>query len=86
MLLAELFKPKEEVKSLIQKKQEFGMGGRKNTATGGGLIGKSLSCQFKSQLVELLDVLRESSPRYVRCIKPNSVMSSSFFESFEVCK
>lgn len=35
---------------------------------------------------ELITILKESCPRYIRCIKPNSVFSSSIFESFDVCK
>ncbi len=53
---------------------------------GGGLKGNSLSNQFRSQLNELLVILKESSPRYIRCIKPNSRFSPSHFDSYDVCK
>lgn len=31
-------------------------------------------------------ILKESSPRYIRCIKPNSKFSPVDFESYDVCK
>ena len=36
------------------------------------LKGNSLSNQFRSQLATLIVTLRKSSPRYIRCIKPNN--------------
>ena len=33
-----------------------------------------------------MNILKESSPRYIRCIKPNSEFSSTLFDSFDVCK
>ncbi|KAH9259339.1 hypothetical protein BASA81_002382 [Batrachochytrium salamandrivorans] len=42
---------------------------------------KSLSSVFRSQLNVLMDKLRTTSTRYVRCIKPNETMSAMQFES-----
>lgn len=44
----------------------------------------SLSKQFKKQLDELLKMLSQSNPRYVKCIKPNSVKRPRIFESLDV--
>jgi myosin heavy subunit len=44
----------------------------------------SLSKQFKKQLDELLKMLVQSNPRYVKCIKPNSVKRPRIFESLDV--
>ena len=46
--------------------------------------GNSLAFQFKDQLNELMKVLNVSSPRYVRCIKPNNQMKPKLLESFDV--
>ena len=50
------------------------------------LKGNSLSNQFKTQLLNLVQTLKKSAPRYVRCIKPNSTFSQSAFDSWDVCK
>ena len=44
----------------------------------------SLSKQFKKQLDELLKMLSASNPRYVKCIKPNSIKKPRIFESLDV--
>jgi myosin heavy subunit len=44
----------------------------------------SLSKQFKKQLDELIKMLSQSNPRYVKCIKPNSLKQSGIFESLDV--
>ena len=44
----------------------------------------SLSKQFKKQLDELLKMLTQSNPRYVKCIKPNSKKKPKIFESLDV--
>ena len=43
---------------------------------GAKLGGNSLSNQFREQLNDLINTINESVPRYVRCIKPNSIASS----------
>jgi myosin heavy subunit len=48
------------------------------------LRGNSLAFQFKDQLNDLMKILNVSSPRYVRCIKPNGVMKPKFLESDDV--
>ena len=35
---------------------------------------------------ELIQTIKESSPRYIRCIKPNSKFSPSEIDSYDVCK
>eukprot|EP00347_Sterkiella_histriomuscorum_P007684 403347970 len=57
----------------------------KNKDQVGDLIRDTLS-QSKSQLQELMKILNESSPRYIRCIKPNHQFSPIIFDSVEVCK
>jgi myosin heavy subunit len=44
----------------------------------------SLSKQFRKQLDELLKMLGQSNPRYVKCIKPNSIKRPRIFESLDV--
>ena len=48
--------------------------------------GDSLSSQFIEQLNSLIQTLQESSPRYIRCIKPNSNFSPDELNSHDVCK
>lgn len=40
------------------------------------IAGFSLSSQFKEQLTELVNMINYSTPRYVRCIKPNKIGSA----------
>ena len=47
---------------------------------------KSVSAQFLGQLKELVQQLNSSASLYIRCIKPNQVMSPGLFESEIVCK
>ena len=44
----------------------------------------SLSKQFKKQLDDLIKMLSQSNPRYVKCIKPNNTKQSAKFESLDV--
>ena len=44
----------------------------------------SLSKQFKKQLDDLIKMLSQSNPRYVKCIKPNNLKSPGIFESLDV--
>ena len=50
------------------------------------LKGNSLSNQFRSQLASLIVTLRKSSPRYIRCIKPNNKFTPTDFDSNDVLK
>jgi len=82
--LADLQKPpgsKEAVRTTIGA---IPTGGGKSTAK--TMRGSSISNQFRIQLDELIKTLKESSPRYIRCIKPNSNFSPSEFNSNDVCK
>lgn len=42
---------------------------------GSKISGFSLASQFTEQLKELIFMIDYSTPRYVRCIKPNSILS-----------
>jgi myosin heavy subunit len=46
--------------------------------------GHSLAFQFKDQLNDLMKILNVSSPRYIRCIKPNGVMKPNLLDSDDV--
>jgi len=48
------------------------------------LKGNSLSNQFRQQLASLIVTLRKSSPRYIRCIKPNNKFTPTDFVSMDV--
>ena len=50
------------------------------------LKGNSLSNQFRQQLATLIVTLRKSSPRYIRCIKPNNKFTPTDFDSTDVLK
>lgn len=50
------------------------------------LKGNSLSNQFRAQLSSLIVTLRKSSPRYIRCIKPNNKFTPHDFDSPDVLK
>ena len=50
------------------------------------LKGNSLSNQFRQQLASLIVTLRKSSPRYIRCIKPNNRFTPTDFDSTDVLK
>lgn len=51
-----------------------------------GKIVESVSKSFTSQLGDLVVHLNNSTPLYIRCIKPNSVQKPDIFESYEVCR
>ena len=44
----------------------------------------TLSKQFKNQLDDLLKMLSESNPRYVKCIKPNTLKKPKILDSIDV--
>ncbi|KAK0409310.1 hypothetical protein QR680_004468 [Steinernema hermaphroditum] len=50
------------------------------TSVRGGQRKKTVSCQFRDSLKELIVVLTSTRPHYVRCIKPNDEKERYFFE------
>ncbi|CAI5709748.1 unnamed protein product [Peronospora farinosa] len=61
-----------------------GYGGRIRRRAKSAIAAVSVGTQFKIQLNELLTTVRATTPRYVRCIKPNDSHVSSLFESTRV--
>lgn len=47
---------------------------------------ESVSKSFTSQQANLVVQLNNSTPLYIRCIKPNSVQKPDVFESYEICR
>lgn len=82
-LVARLFAP-QECKQAQQPESKNMM--RKFNTSGNSLKGNTLSNQFRLQLQELIGTLKESSPRYIRCVKPNSNFSPTEFDSYDVAK
>lgn len=74
----ELFSSKGKDRSSGKKSRS------KKPATQTSLKGNTLSNQFIMQLNELMTVLDQSCPRYIRCIKPNSKKSPEIFDSRDV--
>jgi hypothetical protein len=58
-----------------------GGAGKKLSKSSGAGKKKSVSGQFRQQLVQLMETIEETNPSYVRCIKPNSVKRPGVFES-----
>ena len=59
------------------KGADGGAGGAASSAGGGGgggakMMAVTVGAQFKTQLNELLTVVRATTPHYVRCLKPNA--------------
>jgi len=50
------------------------------TANGGKVQAKSLSYTFRTQLNTLMEKLKVTATRYVRCIKPNDTMAPMLFD------
>jgi len=69
------------IKKIFEKKEDLKKSGLevKNK-----LMSDSLSKQFKKQLDDLLKMLTQSNPRYIKCIKPNSLKKPSLIESLDV--
>lgn len=85
-LLKKIFEKKEEE---IKKKGKSSSSaassiGKNITAGPGKLQSDSLSKQFKKQLDELMKMLSQSNPRYVRCIKPNGNKKPLDLDSLDV--
>jgi len=79
-LLKKIFEKKEEV---VDPKKSKG----KSSSSSSGvskLQSDSLSKQFKKQLDELMKMLTQSNPRYVRCIKPNPNKRPQEIDSLDV--
>ena len=80
-LLNRIFKADEEPK-------KKGAKDKKNDAPKDVKINKiqsdTISTQFKRQLDELIKMLNASNPRYVKCIKPNSIKKPIVFDSIDV--
>ena len=55
--------------------------GAKVKSGGGGGKSKFVGHRFRSQLQTLVDTLKSSQPYFVRCLKPNSLMSPQIMES-----
>lgn len=71
------------IKKVFEKKEDDVK--RKGTKSGPNkLQSDSLSKQFKKQLDDLLKMLSQSNPRYVKCIKPNSVKKPLVLQSVDV--
>jgi myosin heavy subunit len=45
---------------------------------------QTLTYKFKGQLAELMQVLNETNPAYIRCIKPNPLKRAGLFDSIDV--
>jgi myosin heavy subunit len=80
-LLKKIFEKKDE--SIDPKKKVKSAGGASANSSG-KLQSESLSKQFKKQLDELMKMLSQSNPRYVKCIKPNTHKKPCEIESLEV--
>uniref|UniRef100_M4BHL6 Myosin motor domain-containing protein n=1 Tax=Hyaloperonospora arabidopsidis (strain Emoy2) TaxID=559515 RepID=M4BHL6_HYAAE len=61
-----------------------GSGGRARRRAKSAIAAVSVGTQFKIQLNELLATVRATTPRYVRCIKPNDSHVGSLFHSKRV--
>ncbi|KAE9352863.1 Myosin-17 [Phytophthora fragariae] len=61
-----------------------GFGGRNLRRAKSAIAAVSVGTQFKIQLNELLTTVRATTPRYVRCIKPNDSHVGSLFQSTRV--
>ncbi len=78
-LLKKIFEKKEEKEEVSKKK-----GSKVSSAAPNKLQSDSLSKQFKKQLDELMKMLSQSNPRYVRCIKPNPNKKPLELDSLDV--
>ena len=68
------------IKKIFEKKEEQKV--KKDAPN--KLQSDSLSKQFKKQLDELLKMLTQSNPRYIKCIKPNSIKKPFVMDSLDV--
>ncbi|EWM24203.1 myosin 29 [Nannochloropsis gaditana] len=63
-----------------------GSAGRGGKGGGSRLREASLSSQFRSSLATLVETLDMTTPRYVRCVKPNHEKLSGHFDSKEILR
>lgn len=66
------------------EKKKSNSNSTKKKIVGNKLQSDTLSKQFKQQLDELLQMLSQSNPRYVKCIKPNSKKEPLILDSVDV--
>jgi myosin heavy subunit len=74
-----VFSPKKDEEDSKSSKKKSS-----NSAAPNKLQSDSLSKQFKKQLDELMKMLSQSNPRYVKCIKPNPEKKPKIIHSHEV--
>jgi myosin heavy subunit len=73
------------IKKVFEKKEDpKSKGNSSNNQVPSKLQSDSLSKQFKKQLDDLLKMLTQSNPRYIKCIKPNSLKKPKVIESLDV--
>lgn len=68
------------IKKIFEKKEDP----KAKAESSNKLQSDSLSKQFKKQLDDLLKMLNQSNPRYIKCIKPNSLKQPSLIDSLDV--
>ncbi len=85
-LLKKIFEKKEEeVKKKGKSSSNAAASSSSKSSSGPSkLQSDSLSKQFKKQLDELMKMLSQSNPRYVRCIKPNGNKKPCDLDSLDV--
>ncbi len=71
------------VKKIFEKKEDA-KSKNANNQLANKLQSDSLSKQFKKQLDDLLKMLTQSNPRYIKCIKPNSQKKPKIIDSLDV--
>lgn len=81
-LLKKIFEKKEE--EINKKAKSSKDANAKQANRPGKLQSDSISKQFKKQLDELLKMLSQSNPRYVKCIKPNPNKKPLELDSLDV--
>lgn len=76
------------IKKIFEKKEDLKSKQNNDNSNKNQLVNKlqsdSLSKQFKKQLDDLLKMLTQSNPRYIKCIKPNSLKKPKIIESLDV--
>jgi len=76
-----------DVKHLEERSSGGGGGGRKKRGGGGSRLREaSLSSQFRTSLATLVETLDMTTPRYVRCIKPNHEKLAGHFHTLEILR